>query len=124
MAFFTGVAGDRLSATKTNFGQIGFAHQVAVTFARGAAAFVEGPDHQALAAAAFARGENAFDVGGIFSCSALTLVGASRSTPSASSSGYSGPRKPIVRRTSWPEYPGISRKNKVPIPFPLPRLRG
>ena len=47
-------------------GQIRRAHQVAVAFAGGAAAFVEGPDDQALAAAAVAGGENAFDVGGIF----------------------------------------------------------
>jgi hypothetical protein len=39
------------------------AHQVAVAFAGGAAAFVEGPDDQALAAAAVAGGEDALEVG-------------------------------------------------------------
>ncbi len=42
--------------------QIGRAHQVTVAFPGRAAAFVEGPDHQALAAAAVAGGEHAFDV--------------------------------------------------------------
>ena len=46
--------------------QIGRAHQIPVALARGAAAFVEGPHYEALAAAAIAGGENAFDVRGIF----------------------------------------------------------
>ena len=46
--------------------QRGVAHQVAVALAGGAAAFVEGPDHQALAAAAVAGGEDALEAGGVF----------------------------------------------------------
>src|SRR6266545_848632 len=47
-------------------GQAGVAHQVAVTFARGAASLVEGPDHQALATATVARREDVRNAGLIF----------------------------------------------------------
>ena len=47
--------------------QIGCAHQVAVALARGAAAFVEGPDDEALAAATIAGGEHCRHVGCEFS---------------------------------------------------------
>ena len=40
-----------------NLRQIGGAHQVSVAFPRSAAAFLEGPDYQALAPAAVAGGE-------------------------------------------------------------------
>jgi hypothetical protein len=46
-------------------GQHGLAHQVAVAFAGGAAAFVDGPDDQALAATHVARREHAGDAGGV-----------------------------------------------------------
>ena len=46
--------------------QIRVPHQVAIAFARGAAAFVDGPDDQALAAAAVAGGEDALDAGRVF----------------------------------------------------------
>ena len=46
--------------------QICVTHQEAVTFARGAAAFVERPDDETLAAATIARGEDAFDVRRVF----------------------------------------------------------
>src|SRR5204863_723918 len=44
-------------------GQVGGAHEVAVALARGAAALVEGPDHQALAAPTIARREHLRDAG-------------------------------------------------------------
>ena len=46
-------------------GQVCVPHKVTVAFAGGAAAFVEGPDDQALAAAAVAGGEDAFKIGGV-----------------------------------------------------------
>src|SRR2546423_515899 len=45
--------------------QVGLAHQIAITFSRRAPAFVEGPHDKALAAAAVAGGEHAFDAGRI-----------------------------------------------------------
>ena len=42
------------------------AHQIAVALAGGAAAFVEGPDDEALAAAAVAGGEDAGNARGVF----------------------------------------------------------
>ena len=41
--------------------QLSAAHQIAVALARGFAAFVDGPDDQALAASAVAGGEHAGD---------------------------------------------------------------
>src|SRR5436190_18634022 len=45
--------------------QIRVAHQVAVAFAGGAASFVEGPNHEALAAPAITGSEDTFDISGI-----------------------------------------------------------
>ena len=46
--------------------QVRVPHQVAIAFAGGAAAFVEGPNDQALAAAAVPSGEDALEVGRVF----------------------------------------------------------
>src|SRR3954469_18382376 len=46
--------------------QIGFAHQETVALAGGAAAFVEGPHHEALAATAIAAGKHVFEVRAVF----------------------------------------------------------
>src|SRR5882724_10737648 len=46
--------------------QIRRVHQVAVTFARRAAAFVERPHHEALAATAIAGGKDALEVRRVF----------------------------------------------------------
>jgi hypothetical protein len=51
---------------KSGLRQIRRAHQIAVTFARRAAAFIEGPDDEALAAPAIAGGKDALDVRGVF----------------------------------------------------------
>src|ERR1017187_6108286 len=62
-------------------GQVGVPHEVAVALARGATAFVEGPDHQALPPAAVAGGKDAFEIGGVlletgFDIGALVAVNA------------------------------------------------
>ena len=48
-------------------------HQVAVAFAGGFAAFVDGPDDEALASAAVTGGEHGGDVGGVFSVVGLEV---------------------------------------------------
>ena len=49
------------------------AHQIAVALAGGFAAFVDGPDDEALASAAVTGGEHAGDVGGVFSVVGLEV---------------------------------------------------
>lgn len=47
-------------------GQVGLTHEVTVALAGGAAAFVESPNHQALAAAAVASGKDPVEIGRVF----------------------------------------------------------
>src|SRR5688572_5174760 len=47
--------------------QGGFAHQIAVTLARGATTFIDRPDHQALSATHISGGKDARQAGGKFS---------------------------------------------------------
>src|SRR5207247_5059957 len=46
--------------------QVIMPHEIAVALAGGATAFVEGPDHEALAPAAIPCGKDALDIGRIF----------------------------------------------------------
>jgi hypothetical protein len=80
---------------------------------RGAAAFVEGPDHQALPAPGVAGRENARMLVAYFSCSALTLVRASRSTPVVRAAAVP------ARGSPWP-----ASTNCAGAPFPCRHFRG
>ena len=53
------------AGARLELGELGGAHEEAVALAGGTAALVEGPDHEALAAATVAGGEDIGDAGGI-----------------------------------------------------------
>ncbi len=61
------------STCRTAYGRSVASHKIPVALARGAAAFLEGPDDEALAAAAIAGGEDARDAGGIFAVVGLDI---------------------------------------------------
>jgi len=59
-------ASHRLSEWRRQSGQIRIAHEIAITLTGGAAAFVKGPNHQALATPTITGGKDAFDISRIF----------------------------------------------------------
>ena len=60
---FSQVSADTPRSMRGKLRQIRLTHQEAVAFTRGAAAFVERPHDQALAATAVAAGEDALEIG-------------------------------------------------------------
>ena len=60
------VAMRRKRRAPAHSGQVGIAHEIAVAFAGGTPALVEGPDDEALAAAAIAGRKNVGKVGRVF----------------------------------------------------------
>jgi MFS family permease len=77
-----------------------YAHQITVALARGAAAFVEGPDHQALSPTAITRGEDSRHVGGVLFERRLHVRSRVAFDPELIEQGLFRPEKPIASNTS------------------------